>query len=149
MILRRLTGCLALTLGVLALAPTGIARADHRPVIVVPGRADVPVFIDGVEASGAVVTGEWGLHRPGHVGPTIYPDPYYGVSFRRHGYYPSAGERPRYGRVELEDRSARPARSETYYRAWSAQSGDAGADLETYYREPVSPAPRFGPGYSK
>jgi hypothetical protein len=29
------------------------AHADHQPVIVVPGRPDVPVIIDGVDATGA------------------------------------------------------------------------------------------------
>ena len=67
-----LMGCVA------AVSP---ARADHQPVIVVPGRSDVPVMVHGVDARGAAVYGEWGLYRAGHgsimiegVGPNGGPE---------------------------------------------------------------------------
>jgi hypothetical protein len=47
------------------------ARAQHEPVIVIPGKRGVPVFIEGQEASGAVVYGEFGLDRPGHMAPIV------------------------------------------------------------------------------
>ena len=42
------------------------ARADSAPVIAVPGHLGVPVIIDGIDATGAEVFGDWGLSRPGH-----------------------------------------------------------------------------------
>ena len=42
------------------------ARAQTGPVIVVPGRPDVPVTINGLIVNGAIVYGDWGLARPGH-----------------------------------------------------------------------------------
>jgi len=59
-----------------------VARADHAPAIVVPGRPDVPVIINGRDARGAIVIGDWGLYRPGAVAPTvIYRQPWPKVRF--------------------------------------------------------------------
>jgi len=41
-------------------------RADSAPVIAVPGHLGVPVIINGIDATGAEVYGDWGLSRPGH-----------------------------------------------------------------------------------
>ena len=60
-----LAGGLALA----ALAAPAPALADNEPVIVIPGRAGVPVMMYGVDVSGAVIEGEWGLNRPGVVAP--------------------------------------------------------------------------------
>ena len=38
----------------------GVARADHAPAYVVPGRSDVPVMINGYDASWGVTVGDWG-----------------------------------------------------------------------------------------
>ena len=40
--------------------------------IVIPGRPGVPIIINGIDASYAVVEGEWGLGRGEQVQPTIY-----------------------------------------------------------------------------
>ena len=42
------------------------AHAQTGPVIVIPGKAGVPLTINGVIVDGAVVYGDWGLARPGH-----------------------------------------------------------------------------------
>ena len=42
------------------------ARAQTGPVIAIPGKAGVPVTINGVIVDGAVIYGDWGLARPGH-----------------------------------------------------------------------------------
>jgi hypothetical protein len=105
---------------VAATAPT--ARADHQPAIVVPGRPDVPVIIDGVDARGAVVVGDWGLYRPGFA-PILEPGPLLiGRAPLRHGYYPATGRQPRYGRLEIEPDAGRrrPASAQGFYRAWSS-----------------------------
>jgi hypothetical protein len=40
--------------------------------IVIPGRPGVPIIINGVDASYAVVEGEWGLGKGEQVQPTVY-----------------------------------------------------------------------------
>ena len=55
-----------LLLGIAGLLFAGhAAHAASEPVIVVPGRPGVPVIINGVDATAAVVYGDWGLFRPG------------------------------------------------------------------------------------
>jgi hypothetical protein len=115
----------ALTSGLVAVTA---AQADHRPVIAVPGHPQVPAIVDGVDASYGVVIGEWGLYRAGHIAPKVIrplgaPRAYYPGSFGAgafypgstpSGYYPSTGNRPRYGRQEVElpgERVPRPAES--------------------------------------
>ena len=47
------------------------ALAQREPVIVIPGKPGVPVYINGIDASWGVVEGEFGLDRPGVVTPTV------------------------------------------------------------------------------
>lgn len=111
------------------------ARADHLPVIAVPGRAGTAVIIEGYGANGAVIYGDYGLYRPGHV-PTIIEGPIHApLAHSQGGYYPSLGVAPRLGRHEIEPRMrrARPARD--YSRSWSAGSGGG----------PVTEYPPFDP----
>src|SRR5450756_723836 len=92
--------------------------------IVIPGRAGVPVIINGVDASYAVIEGDFGLGKGAHVQPTIYggrpaePEPNVGH------YYPSLGRTPGYGRLEIEPPANRklPQPAESYHESWSAQS---------------------------
>ncbi|WP_213738310.1 hypothetical protein [Bradyrhizobium sp. dw_411] len=122
--------------GAFLIATTAAAFADSGPVIVIPGRAGVPVFINGIDASYAVVEGDWGLGKGIHVQPTIYgghyadPEPHVGH------YYPSSGRVPGYGRLEIEPPSnGRPQQGESYHQSWSAQSTP----------QPVQPAVPFYP----
>jgi hypothetical protein len=114
-------GALALAI---VLATTVTALADTSPVIAVPGRAGVPVMINGRDASWAVVEGDWGLARDIHVQPTVLGgwDVYQGKSVGR--YFPSSGRIPGYGRLEIEPPANRalPQPAESYYRSWSAES---------------------------
>jgi hypothetical protein len=96
------------------------AEADHRPVIAVPGNAQVPVIIDGMDASYAVVIGEWGLHAPGRLAPKIIA-PLPSAPFIDYGYYPATGRAPRYGRQEL-DVPGRVAPAVTFHRSWTSES---------------------------
>src|ERR1700744_6457955 len=89
------------TLAVL-LGTMGAAWAEsNRPVIAIPGRPGVPVIINGVDASYAVVEGDWGLDKGVHVQPTVYggrpiePMPPVGH------YYPSSGHFPGDWRVAV------------------------------------------------
>jgi len=81
---------------------TWTALADSGPVKVIPGRPGVPIIINGVDVSYAVLEGDWGLGKGVHVQPTVYggravdPEPNVGH------YYPSAGRSPGYGRLEIQ-----------------------------------------------
>lgn len=101
------------------------ARADHAPNYVVPGRPDVPVMINGYDASWGVVEGDWGLYRPGHVAPTVIPAPFgAGLPAAARRYFPSLGGLPYSGRLEVEPPANRalPAPAESFHRSWSAGS---------------------------
>jgi hypothetical protein len=120
--------------------------ADSAPVIVIPGRPGVPIIINGVDASYAVVEGDWGLGKGVHVQPTVYggryidPEPHVGH------YYPSLGRLPGYGRLEIEPPAGRrlPQPAESFHQSWSAQS--------TFQPEvplnppPIIVAPQIGDG---
>ena len=47
------------------------AFAEGTVAVVVPNRPDVPVIINGIDASWAVIEGDWGLARGIHDQPKI------------------------------------------------------------------------------
>lgn len=106
------------------IATTLPALAGGGFSIVRPARPGVPIIINGIDASYAVVEGDWGLAKGVHVEPTIYGgrriDPVPNVGH----YYPSAGKMPGYGRLEVEPPANRklPQPAESYHDSWSAQS---------------------------
>jgi hypothetical protein len=117
------------------------------PVIVIPGRPGVPIIINGIDASYAVVEGDWGLGKGLHVQPTVYggryvdPDPHVGH------YYPTAGHSPGYGRLEIQPPTNRklPQPAESYHESWSSQSAPPRAQPEVpFYPPPVIIAPQNG-----
>lgn len=125
------------------------ASADSGPVIVIPGRPGIPIIINGIDASYAVVEGDWGLARGTHVQPTVYggryvdPDPHVGH------YYPSLGHVPGYGRLEIEPPANRklPPRAESFHQSWSAHSDPLPAQSDIPQTPPaVIVAPEIGPG---
>jgi hypothetical protein len=102
------------------------AFAQREPEIVIPGKAGVPVYINGIDASWGVVEGEFGLDRPGLVAPTVIYRPLV-VSYPQTDvpdYYPRDGKRPGYGRLEIVPPANRllPPPAPTYYRSWSSES---------------------------
>ena len=120
---------------------------SNGPVIVIPGRAGVPIIINGVDASFAVVEGDWGLDKGQHVQPTVYGGRY--ADFEPHvgHYFPSAGHMPGYGRFEVEPPANRrlPQPAESYHQSWSAQSTPQRAQPEVpFYPPPVIVAPHNG-----
>jgi hypothetical protein len=131
------------------------ALAQHEPVIVVPGRPDVPVILNGYDVSGAVVEGDWGLNRPGHVAPTIVdgpslPGPYSSRGYRYYGrgtYYPETGRRPGYGRLEIQPSPNRvlPPPAPSYHRSWGAESAPVPVtEYPPFESPPVVVAPVIG-----
>lgn len=114
----------AVFLGCLFASP---AFSERAPSYVIPSRPGVPIMINGVDASYAVVEGDWGLSRPGAVPQTVIlpcrlceTSVYAPYGYRR-GYFPATGGRPRLGRLEVETRRrVLPPPAETYFRSWSA-----------------------------
>jgi hypothetical protein len=123
----------AVALGMVsAVAGCVAARADGGPNFVIPGRPDVPIIINGINASYGVAESDFGLYRPGAVPVTIYPSPYAApvipsrpVHYRVPApYYPSLGGKPYRGRLEIEPPANRPASqpAQSFHRSWSAES---------------------------
>jgi hypothetical protein len=128
---------LVCSIGLLAtLAVAAPARAQTGPVIVIPGRSDVPVTINGIIVNDAIVYGDWGLARPGH-GAIIIEGPIgYAAPYGSPGYFPATGYRPRYGRQEFDPPQRRGRSNTNFYREWSIESDS---------RRPVTEYPPFDP----
>ena len=127
---------------------TATAFAGGGFEIVIPGRPGVPVIINGVDASYAVVEGDFGLGKGVHMQPTVYGGRYVDFEPSVGHYYPSAGHMPGYGRLEVEPPANRklPQPAESYDRSWSAQSAPPPpAQPEVpFYPPPVIIAPQNG-----
>jgi len=121
----------------LFIATNSAAFAGGGFEIVIPGRPGVPIIINGVDASYAVVEGDWGLGKRIHVQPTVYGGRCVDPVPRVGHYYPSAGRMPGYGRLEIEPPANRrlPQPAESYHQSWSAQS----APLPAQSNVPVNP----------
>jgi hypothetical protein len=126
------------------------ALAQREPQIVIPGRPDVPVIINGVDASWGVVEGEFGLDRPGLVAPTVVYRPLLLPAPAPEsvpGYFPRAGRKPGYGRLEIvpPPDAPKPRPAPTYYRSWSSQSAPLPpTEYQQYDTPPVTVEPRYG-----
>src|SRR5688500_6028148 len=117
------------------LAGTIPARTQTGPVLVIPGKAALPVIINGVIADGAIVYGDWGLARPGH-GELVIEGPIaFAAPWDTRGYNPATGRMPRVGRYEIDSRRVRP-RPTSFRRDWSTESE---------FRAPVTEYPPFDP----
>lgn len=128
----------ALILPALIMAPAAPARADMGPVIVIPSRPGVPTVINGRNANYAVVEGDWGLARPGHMAPRVIGGTLLGPTRAyapRRPYYPSLGAVPLTGRHEIEPgpNRIRPELAEPYSRSWGTAPS---AGLPPTIREP-------------
>ncbi len=111
---------------------TSTAFAGGGFDIVIPGRPGVPIIINGVDASYAVVEGEWGLGQGNQVEPTIYGGRYIDPVPRVGHYYPSAGRMPGYGRLEIEPPANRrlPQPAESYHRVLVRAVGAAAGAVQ-------------------
>jgi hypothetical protein len=129
----------------LLIGTTATAFAGGGFEIVIPGRIGVPIVINGVDASYAVVEGDWGLGKGVQVQTKVYGGRYIDPVPNVGHYYPSAGHMPGYGRVEIQPSANRklPQPAESYHQSWSAQSNppQPQADVQ-FYPPPVIVAPR-------
>jgi hypothetical protein len=142
-------------LGGVMLGGTPAPAADSGPVIVVPGRLGVPVIINGVDVTGAVIEGDFGLYRPHMVNPRIIAAPAwiqgqpYTGGYVRGSYYPAFGHEPGYGRHEIEPPADRalPPPAKSFRRSWSSHSEPLPADVEPPFPSPpLIVSPQIYPG---
>ena len=140
----RVPAALAFLIG---LAPAAFASDGFN--VVIPGRPGVPVMINGVDASFGVVEGEFGLGKGVNNQPTVFGGRYVDVVPNVGHYYPSLGQRPGYGRLEIEPPANRPLPqpAESYHGSWSARSAPLPATSPQdvpFYPPPVIMAPPMG-----
>lgn len=121
------------------------AHAQTGPVVVIPGKAGVPVTINGVIVDGAIVYGDWGLARPGHGEIVIEGPVAFSAPWDSRSYFPATGRMPRYGRHEIEPKRLRP-RATSFHREWSIESNFKAPVTEypPFHPPPVITAPRRG-----
>src|SRR3984957_12229699 len=114
---------LALLVGTTLIGTTLPSLAGEGFDLVIPGRPGVPVIINGVDVSYAVVEGNFGLGKGVHMQPTVYGGRYFDVE-------PPANRKL-------------PHPAESYDRSWSAQSAPPRpAQPEVpFYPPPVIVAP--------
>jgi hypothetical protein len=107
----------------LLIGATPAALAGEGFDRVIPGRPGVPVIINGIDASYAVVEGNFGLGKGTHVEPTIYGGRRVDPVPRVGHYYPTLGQTPGYGRSEIEPPANRelPQPAESFHQSWSTQ----------------------------
>ena len=125
----------SLIVGIVAAADS--AGAQTEPVIVVPGRPGVPVIMNGVDVSGAIIEGEFGLNRPDSGYPRTVIMRYWPPDhYRNPGpYFPATGHKPQYGRREIippPDRQM-PVPAKRFYRDWSIESAPGPASTPAPY----------------
>jgi hypothetical protein len=121
------------------IAMSSQALASEGFDIVIPGRPGVPIIMNGIDVSYAVVTGDFGLGKGIHFQPTIYGGRYVDYAPNVGHYYPSSGHLPGYGRLEIEPPPNRrlPQPAASYYQSWSAQSAQQPPQPEV----PLNPPP--------
>jgi hypothetical protein len=131
-----------------SLVSSAPALAQQGTWVVIPGRPDVPVFVNpyGLNAAYSVVEGDFGLGRPAQVNPIIVAGPYLPVppNMARH-WFPGTGHVPGYGRYEIQPPPNRrkPPPAQTYIRSWETSSDPLPASTDPPY--PMSISPVVGP----
>ena len=123
------------------------ALAQMGPYFVIPGRPDVPIFENGVDASWSVVEGEYGLNRPNIVNPVIVyrmPPvvvPYPGRAALGPPYYPRDGMLPSNGRLDMRPPpfNPPPRSAQSYSRSWRMESAPTPADLPSNNPNTIAP----------
>jgi hypothetical protein len=130
-----------------ALTPALAGEGFER---VIPGRPGVPVLVNGIDMSYAVVEGDFGLGKGVHNQPRVFGGRIVDLEPNVGHYYPSAGLTPGYGRLEIEPPANRklPKPAESYHDSWSAHSEPQPAQPAQpevpLYPPPVIVAPRGG-----
>jgi hypothetical protein len=124
------------------------ADSDSGTSLAVPGRPDVPVFVNplGIDASFGIVEGEFGLNKPAMgnahtIGPptVVRPGP-------RRFFFPHDENMPGYGRYEIAPpRQSRPQHAESYHRSWETASDPLPASTDPPYPVNIDVQPYVTP----
>jgi hypothetical protein len=94
-----------------------------------------------------VVESDWGLGKNVHIQPTVYGGRVVDLMQQAGHYFPSAGARPGYGRLEIQPPANRrlPQPAESYHKSWSMQSSPQGVQSDIPFDPPaVIVAPEHG-----
>ncbi len=132
------------------MAMTSAALAGEGFERVIPGRPGVPVLMNGIDISYAIVEGDFGLGKGVHNQPRVFGGRIVDLEPNVGHYYPSSGLTPGYGRMEIEPPANRklPKPAESFHESWSAQSNPQPAPPAQpevpFYPPPVIVAPRGG-----
>ena len=138
----RLKLAFAILLGMSSAALSSAALAQGFE-IVIPGRPGVPIIVNGIDVSYAVLEGDFGLGKGVNNQPTIYGGRLVSPPEVGH-YYPSQGLKPAYGRLEIEPPPNRklPKPAESYHQFWGAESAPNPPTLPNPQAEvPIYPPP--------
>jgi hypothetical protein len=129
------------------IAMSSQALAGEGFDLVIPGRPGIPVIINGIDVSYAVIEGNFGIGKGVHNQLTIYGGRYVDAVPNVGHYYPSSGRLPGYGRLEIEPPANRklPQPAESYFQSWSAQSAQQPVQPPVVppYPPPVIMAPQM------
>lgn len=92
--------------------------------LVIPMRPGVPIIVNGVDISYAVVEGNFGLGKGARNQPVVFGGRYVEGEPNVGHYFPSLGVKPGYGRVEIEPPANRklPQPAESYHESWEVRS---------------------------
>ena len=133
---------LRLALAIL-IGATPAALASDGFNLVRPGRPGVPVLLNGVDISYAIVEGEFGLGKGVNNQPTVFGGRIIDLEPNVGHYYPSMGLKPGYGRVEIEPPADRklPKPAESFHQSWSSQSAPLPAQSSSPADVPLYPPP--------
>jgi len=137
---------LLIVLGIAVIGGSAALAADSGPVIVIPGRLGAPVIINGLDVSGAVIEGDFGLYSPHMVAPHIVSGPV-AIPERfgpRGYYYPAFGRAPGYGRREIVS-PGEPRPAPSFHRSWTSQSEPLPPTLDPAPQTPILLAPQIYP----
>jgi hypothetical protein len=147
----RRASAVVVALGAGILGSAAALAADSGPVIVIPGRLGAPVILNGIDVSGAVLEGDFGLYSPQMVAPKIIVGPF-AIPERigPRGYYPAFGHEPAYGRYEIEPPPNRrlPPPAPSFHRSWSSHSDPLPATLDPP-APPMIVAPQIYPPWPR
>jgi hypothetical protein len=127
---------------------SGATASDTGAVVVIPSRAGVPIMINGVDASYAVVEGDWGLGKSVSPEPVVYGGWPAALPRPSGRYFPRTGKRPGYGRYEVNTPPRSLPGDGSYYRSWSAESPRGyGQDMVPSDPPPIIYAPQYAPRF--
>ena len=135
-------GAILILSGCFFCAASALADSDSGTVVALPGRPDVPVFVNpyGIDASFGVVEGDFGLNKPAQANAHTIGPPVIVAPGPRRSYFPHDENMPGYGRYEIAPpRQSKPQEAQSFHRAWGIASDPLPASTDPPYPITVQP----------